>query len=220
MVNYDYELIKIYDKIPAKIIIHDKFQGTVPQHWHEALELTIPTSGSITININRTNINIKKNDILLINSGDIHSIDDIHNNKLFIVNDTMEGKTSEFNYLKTNSILYEILYILLTHFKIEYSKNTTIKSQKYMNRFKRILEYANANYKEDLSLEIISDQYGLSREHLSRTFKKYIGITFSEYLDNVRLYNAYRDLLNSDYSITEIAFNNGYPNVASFINKF
>ena len=75
MVNYDYELIKIYDKIPAKIIIHDKFQGTVPQHWHEALELTIPISGSITININRTNINIKKNDILLINSGDIHSID-------------------------------------------------------------------------------------------------------------------------------------------------
>ena len=276
MVNYDYELIKIYDKIPAKIIIHDKFQGTVPQHWHEALELTIPISGSITININRTNINIKKNDILLINSGDIHSIDvnsdelvdgitillsynflhtnyekidsikfilkdckykeylkklcieiyniytldDIHNNKLLIVNDTMEGKTSEFNYLKTNSILYEILYILLTHFKIEYSKNTTIKSQKYMNRFKRILEYTNANYKEDLSLEIISDQYGLSREHLSRTFKKYIGITFSEYLDNVRLYNAYRDLLNSDYSITEIAFNNGYPNVASFINKF
>ena len=132
----------------------------------------------------------------------------------------MEGKTSEFNYLKIKSILYEILYILLTHFKIEYSKNTTIKSQKYMNRFKKILEYTNANYKEDLSLEIISNQYGLSREHLSRTFKKYIGITFSEYLDNVRLYNAYRDLLNSDYSITEIAFNNGYPNVASFINKF
>lgn len=111
-------------------------------------------------------------------------------------------------------------YILLTHFKIQYSKNTTIKSQKYMNRFKKILEYTNANYKEDLSLEIISNQYGLSREHLSRTFKKYIGITFSEYLDNVRLYNAYRDLLNSDYSITEIAFNNGYPNVASFTNKF
>lgn len=154
MVNYDYELIKIYDKIPAKIIIHDEFQGTVPQHWHEALELTIPISGSITIHINKANINIKQNDILLINSGEIHSIDvnsdelvdgitillsydflhtnyekidsikfilmdceykeylkklcieiyniytldDVHNNKSFIVNDTMEGNTSEFNY--------------------------------------------------------------------------------------------------------------------------
>lgn len=279
MINYNYELIKIYDKIPAKIIIHDKFQGSVPQHWHEALELTIPISGSITSHINKTHTNIAQNDILLINSGEIHSTDvnsdelvdgitillsydflqanyekidsirfdlnecihkeylkklcieiyniytsdDIqinNNNKLLIVNNTMEGKTSEFYYLKIKSLLYEILYILLTHFKIEYKKNTTIKSQKYMNRFKKILEYTNTNYKEDLSLEIISTQYGLSREHLSRTFKQYIGVTFSEYLDNVRLYNAYRDLLNSDYSITEIAFNNGFPNVASFINKF
>lgn len=279
MINYDHELIKIYDKIPAKIIIHNKFQGAVPQHWHEALELTIPISGSITAHINKTHISIKQDDILLINSGEIHSIDvnshelvdgitillsyeflhtnyekidsirfdlnecihkeylkklcieihniytlediQINNNKnLLIVKNTMEGKTSEFYYLKIKSLLYEILYILLTHFKIENNNTATIKSQKYMNRFKNILEYTNENYQEDLSLEIISEKYGLSREHLSRTFKQYIGITFSEYLDNVRLYNAYRDLLNSDYSITEIAFNNGFPNVASFINKF
>ena len=47
-----------------------------------------------------------------------------------------------------------------------------------------------------------------------------MGINFKNYLVNVRLSSAYRDLINTDYSITHIALENGFPNLKSFITAF
>ena len=45
-------------------------------------------------------------------------------------------------------------------------------------------------------------------------------ITFKEYLTSVRLYNANKELMNTDYSVLQIALDNGFPDARSFINKF
>ncbi|WP_455797856.1 helix-turn-helix domain-containing protein [Clostridium butyricum] len=273
--RYLHEIVEMNENIPAKIIIHNKFGGNIPTHWHKALELTYLTDGNFSCYINGKCNNICKNDLIIINSGDIHGINIkakesssgitimisydflkhnyngidniefiINNNELMkeslkkllcdllnMYKNKIEQTTLDFNliskdqlcgfyYLKVKSIIYEILFILLTYFTVNKDIIITIKSQKYIDRFKKITQYIEQNYKENLALADVANYYGLSREHLARSFKKYMGITFSDYLNSIRLYNAYRQLITTDYSITQIGLDNGFPNVASFINKF
>ena len=56
--------------------------------------------------------------------------------------------------------------------------------------------------------------------YISRLFKQTCHLNISEYIQRVRLNHAYDDLVNSNLSITNIALENGFPNVKSFINTF
>ena len=59
---------------------------------------------------------------------------------------------------------------------------------------------------DDLSgYPYLSRDYGISKEHLSRTFKECMGTTFKKYLTSIRMHHAYQDLTESDYSILQIA---------------
>lgn len=123
------------------------------------------------------------------------------------------AKTDPFYVWRGNALIYQIVYILLKYYGVKTVNAAHLNmSEKYKERFKMILEYINEHYKEELSQEKVAELCGLSREHLARTFKKYMGITFKEYLDSVRLDYAHCALLNTDYSVLEIALESGFGN--------
>ena len=76
------------------------------------------------------------------------------------------------------------------------------------------------NYDLDLSLSDISREIGMAPTYFSRFFKKNTGETFYSYLNKIRLYYSYKELINTDSSITEVALNSGFSNVKSFIEVF
>lgn len=141
-----------------------------------------------------------------------------NNTSLVFVDD--ENSNDKFHYLKIKGLLYEILYILLNDFSIQRNANLELKNEKILERLKIITDYIDENYKDNISLDEIADKYQISKEYLATIFKKYMGITVGTYLKNLRLASAYRDLMNSDYSINQLAFDNGFPNIKSFINSF
>ena len=143
---------------------------------------------------------------------------EINNTSLLFVDD--ENSNDKYHYLKIESLLYEILYILLNDFSLKRNANLELKNERNLERLKIITDYIDANYKDNISLDEIADKYQLSKEYLATMFKKYIGITVGTYLKNIRLASAYRDLMNSDYSINQLAFDNGFPNIKSFITSF
>lgn len=147
-------------------------------------------------------------------------IKDMSKNNISLVFVDDENTNDKFHYLKIESLLYEILYILLNDFSIKRNVNLELKNEKNLERLKIITDYIDANYKDNISLDDIADKYQLSKEYLATMFKKYMGITVGAYLKNIRLTSAYRDLMNSDYSINQLAFDNGFPNIKSFINCF
>lgn len=147
-------------------------------------------------------------------------IKDMSKNNISLVFVDDENTNDKFHYLKIESLLYEILYILLNDFSIKRNVNLELKNEKNLERLKIITDYIDANYKDNISLDEIADKYQLSKEYLATMFKKYMGITVGAYLKNIRLTSAYRDLMNSDYSINQLAFDNGFPNIKSFINCF
>ncbi|WP_019910532.1 AraC family transcriptional regulator [Paenibacillus sp. HW567] len=122
--------------------------------------------------------------------------------------------------LKLNSVFYEILYILMFSFMIEKKPSLTVKSQKYWDRCQTIIQYIDDHYNEQLTLDSVSREYGISKEHLSRTFKEYMGTTFKKHLTRVRLFYVYQLLVYTDFSLLEIAMQAGFTDSRSLINCF
>lgn len=126
----------------------------------------------------------------------------------------------ELDYIKINSYIYEILYILLSDFTAEDDNSNLENYFKYRDKQKEILMYIGENYREELSLDKISKQFYMSSEYFSRKFHEWFGVTYKIYLANYRLSKAYEDLINSDDNIQDIALTHGFLNVKSFINIF
>jgi AraC-like DNA-binding protein len=73
---------------------------------------------------------------------------------------------------------------------------------------------------EPVSLGEIAASVELSRERLSRLFHETLGITFSDYLNEVRLGEARRYLAQRTGTITEIAYASGFQSLSQFNRRF
>ena len=51
-------------------------------------------------------------------------------------------------------------------------------------------------------------------------FARYAGINYKDYLQNIRLEHAVKDLENTDKQIVDIAFDHGFANSKAFTNLF
>ena len=69
-------------------------------------------------------------------------------------------------------------------------------------------------------LKDIADQYNFSCEHLSRLFRKKLGLTFKEYLYSIRLTHACRLLTHTEKSILDISLEAGFPDMRAFSQQF
>lgn len=53
-----------------------------------------------------------------------------------------------------------------------------------------------------------------SREHVCRSIKKYLGVTVTEFVNDLRLSFIANMLLNSNYTVTKIVFDSGFDNIS------
>lgn len=82
------------------------------------------------------------------------------------------------------------------------------------------VDYIEKNYNEEITLKQIANIMNMAPTYFSKKFHAVTGLSFSHYLNNCRLRNAMNDLANSDMTMTEIAYENGFPNVKAFIETF
>ena len=82
------------------------------------------------------------------------------------------------------------------------------------------IAYINNHYRDDLSLDQVADFVGFSRYYFSRSFKKRMGYSFSEYLVQKRMQAAVDLLIRTDLPIREVADQSGFGSVASFNRAF
>lgn len=82
------------------------------------------------------------------------------------------------------------------------------------------VEYIQANYAKDLSMTMVANHISLNYSYFSYLFKEQTGLSFVEYLKQLRIEKAKELLRNSDYKIYEVAQKVGYYNPKHFSRVF
>lgn len=128
------------------------------------------------------------------------------------------GNSADFGHI---SLCYRTLDMLSTYFLVQTAdKESMCGTEKFDVRIQQINNYIRANYNQPISLKDLADKLYLSHGYLSRFFKQNYGMSFAEYLTNVRLFHAVDELLYTSMPITRIAYDNGFANVAIFNKAF
>lgn len=122
--------------------------------------------------------------------------------------------------LRVQSKVYELFSILLTKYSISNVNIEEIKSQKYLKILEKVNQYILDNYQKNISIEEIASKFNYNPSYFSRFYKKFMGITYTEYLNSIRLESAYKELRDTDKIIIEIALDNGFNNTKTFYNVF
>lgn len=116
-----------------------------------------------------------------------------------------------FAPIHLTALSYKLVYVLFKYFKTTNEFVPVIDSHKYSQRLSLIMDYLKANYDQNLSLNAIAEVFGLSSEYLARFFVKHTGLTLFQYINAIRLERAFRDLMNTDQSVIQIALHHGFP---------
>lgn len=120
---------------------------------------------------------------------------------------------------QVQSGFYRLLYLLVKEYREEVTPEMT-RSYRKLNRLSEITDYIKENYQSSISLENLSEIFGYSPTYLSRMFQKYAKINYREYLQNIRLEYACRELEGTDHLISNIAINCGFANSKAFAKAF
>lgn len=256
-----HEIVVHPKKISAKIILHYPNELPFDSHWHEEIEILATMDSQVQVYCNQESYIAKENEIVCINSAQIHQFSPILNfsnsaitiqinpaflkeyctdpdNCYFDVRQnpdacqlldsymkelflfcTNETENPYYN-LRINSLLHQILYVLLSECQINAIRKEQAKTTKYRQRYMGIMTYMNEHYSEDLSLEDVAKFSHISKEHLSREFKTYVGENFRDHLANIRLRHAHLDLINTDLPLIDIAINHGFSDLRSYNRAF
>ena len=83
-----------------------------------------------------------------------------------------------------------------------------------------IQSYLERNYSRSISLDALSHTFSISKYHMSREFKRYVGKSPNDYLIDIRLDRAKELLVDSKRTISEIGQLVGIPNTNHFLYLF
>jgi AraC-like DNA-binding protein len=98
---------------------------------------------------------------------------------------------------------------------------TLRKSRHYSALAIQIVEYIYEGYaRPELSLDLIADQFRISPSHVSKLVKGQTDKNFAHYLSDLRVDEAKRLLVETDFAINDIVMKIGYIDPKNFMRKF
>lgn len=115
--------------------------------------------------------------------------------------------------VKANAIINDMLVDVAR-------KATAITTTVSNNHVNNILQYLQTHYKNDISLQEVATIFSFTPNYCGRLFKEVTGISFNDYLNNLRVKHACKLLLSTNMSIQEIAFNSGFNSLEYFYTIF
>jgi len=87
-------------------------------------------------------------------------------------------------------------------------------------KIQKAVRFINDNYRNDICLDNVAREAGMSPAHFSRTFKKVMGLPYQDYLNGRRIMKAKKLLRTTAQSVTEIAIFLGFADPTGFGRTF
>jgi AraC-like DNA-binding protein len=122
--------------------------------------------------------------------------------------------------MEAEGIVLQVLALLLRHFSTNTVPVETDTDLLAKERIHEVIVYTDAHFREQISLSDVADHVGLDKKYFCRFFKKHMGMSFHQYLNEIRLAHIYRDIISTRDPIRDIAENNGMVNQKLFNQSF
>ncbi len=122
---------------------------------------------------------------------------------------------SPFLQIQTRTLLLQFLQMILEQKALVCPADGNRSSMQ-----KEMLAFIQEHYTEKIALKSLAEHFHLSEKYLSHYFKEHFHLTFSSYVNHLRLTHARRLLETTDLPVTEIAPRSGFPSVSYFIRVF
>lgn len=144
----------------------------------------------------------------------------LQDNIKFII-ESLEASINSIDFgskLLSNSLFIQlIVYINRVYIDNMYLSNK--EEVKYDKQIEKILKYVNSNLKEELSVEVLSKEFYISKYYLMHKFKKETGYSLYSYVMQKRLLMA-KDLIKSGESISKAFMQSGFNDYSCFFRSF
>lgn len=122
--------------------------------------------------------------------------------------------------LKFNSLLFELMYQLYHNFSYQKDGAYLTLGQKNFDHIRAILKYSEKNYMKPISISEISSVVAFSEDYFSHFFKKNMGVSYLQYLNEIRMSHVYKDLISTDIPLKDILDKHGFTNYKLFRRMF
>lgn len=146
---------------------------------------------------------------------------------------SLEAIMRVYNYLITLSQQKDGFYAFTQFLTILYElsrcpDNRKLSSNSYARidvatdsrRIMKVKNFIAQNYSSEIRLNTLADIAGMSDSAFSRFFKSQTGSNISDYIIDLRLNNAIRQLLDAKTGIAEIGYSCGFNNLSNFNRIF
>lgn len=116
-----------------------------------------------------------------------------------------------------HGLLMRIFYLLSSGYDISLSS----KMQRKINwlLYEEIISYIKQNYR-DISIRQLAEHFHFHEDYFNRMLKSKTGMTYTQYIQNMRLDEAEKLLLHTDLTIDDIVGKVGYSNKGYFYKIF
>lgn len=128
----------------------------------------------------------------------------------------IESHNSDHPYKKVLERGYTLVLLSKLFKRMEFTEQNPFN----LSTIQNILLYCDNNYTSDISLEKIAVELYISKFYISHVFNEKIKISFSDYINSLRINDAMQQLKSTTENITDIAFKVGYKNIRSFNRQF
>ena len=123
----------------------------------------------------------------------------------------------QLRQLFIKSALLRILAVLSANNLFEVTEKN---HDRRIETIKTTLTYIQENYKEKIYIRDLAGLIGMNEQYFCRFFKKVIGRSPMEYVNEYRIKKAMHYLKESDLTVTEICLECGYNNLGNFLREF
>lgn len=193
--DFLHENIKTDDTIPVRILLHNV--RYVTPHWHNGLELFLVLSGDVNVDVDGEDFQLNEDDLLVINSNEIHSISSKSDNLILA--------------LQIHSSFLENVFPNLTQIRIKCCSVQNNGNFSYANIKRMMAEVALLGSKkhENYAIKIYELLYELMYELITYHHEKTVNHSFiktSKHFDRISSIIQYIKMnYSSNLSLDDVA---------------
>ena len=136
--------------------------------------------------------------------------------RMGVVN-TQRGETFLVEF---HAMLFELLYLLSVHYAEPVKEAQELSDDANRRRLTQVMDYVNLHYRDKVTLSEVSANVSLNKEYFCRFFKKSMGMSFMDYVNEVRFTHVCEDLFHTDENIMTLLEEHGFHNYKLFMRMF